>query len=132
MNTSESLYERLGGEVVLHKFVIHFYEYMDNTPDVADVRSMHPDSLISATEKLFMFLSGMLGGPSLYMDEFGPPRLRRKHLHFTIGDKERDQWLMCAQYAANQLNIDEGLRDELIDNLTAMAKHLQNFTGAEQ
>jgi hemoglobin len=73
-----------------------------------------------------MFLSGMLGGPPLYQKAFGHPRLRRKHLHFEIGDKERDQWLHCAQYAANQLDIEPTVANELMSELTAMANHLRN------
>lgn len=73
-----------------------------------------------------MFLSGMLGGPPLYMEAFGHPRLRRRHLKFEIGDAERDQWLLCAQYAADELDITVELRDELMRDLTEMANHLRN------
>jgi hemoglobin len=68
----------------------------------------------------------MLGGPPLYMEVFGQPRLRRKHLHFSIGKSERDQWLSCAQAAADQLAIAPALRDELMSELTRMADHLRN------
>lgn len=129
MNTL-SLYDRLGGETVLRKFVIDLYDYMDNTSEVKHIREMHSANLSHASEKLFMFLSGMFGGPALYMEKFGPPRLRRRHLSFSIGDSERDQWLMCAKHASNQLNIDNDVRNELNDTLTSMANHLRNQTQA--
>lgn len=126
MNIEESLYSRLGGEDTLRTFVDTLYDFMDSEPEVEHVRSMHSAGLSHASNRLFMFLSGMLGGPPLYMEAFGHPRLRQKHLHFEIGDKERDQWLMCAQYSADQLDIEGHVRNELMVALTVMANHLRN------
>ncbi len=123
---SETLYSRLGGETVLRQFVKQLYAFMDEAPEVAPVRQMHSADLSYAADRLFMFLSGMLGGPPLYMEAFGHPRLRRKHLSFSIGDEERDQWLRCAQHAADQLAIDDAVRAELMSVLTRMADHLRN------
>jgi hemoglobin len=123
---SQSLYHRLGGGPVLQQFVARLYDFMESSPEVEQVRCMHPADLSHAREALYMFLSGMLGGPALYMQAFGPPRLRRKHLHFHIGNSERDQWLSCAQAAAEQLDIEPSLRQELMAELTAMANHLRN------
>jgi len=123
---SQSLYHRLGGGPVLQEFVAHLYDFMDISSEVAQVRNMHPADLSHAREALYMFLSGMLGGPPLYMEAFGPPRLRRKHLRFHIGNSERDQWLLCAQVAVEQLAIEPLLRHELMSELTAMANHLRN------
>lgn len=121
-----SLYDRLGGETVLQQFVNRLYAYMDESVDVAPVRKMHPGSLDHANDRLFKFLSGMLGGPALYMNEFGHPRLRQRHRHFSIGDEERDQWLRCAQYAADSLAIESTIRDELMSRLSEMGNHLRN------
>lgn len=126
IDTANNLYSRLGGEVVLREFVNHLYDFMASSAEVQHIRKMHSPNLSHASNRLFMFLSGMLGGPTLYMDAFGPPRLRRKHLGFEIGDEERDQWLQCAQYATMQLDVDENIRHELMTELTAMANHLRN------
>lgn len=127
MNSSEkSLYSRLGGEPSLREFVEHLYGFMEILPEVADVRAMHSNDLSHARDRLFMFLSGMLGGPPLYMEAFGHPRLRRKHMHFSIGDEERDQWMLCAQRAADQLDVNADASNELIAELSAMADHLRN------
>jgi len=123
---SQSLYHRLGGGPVLQAFVAYLYDYMDSSPEVEQVRNMHPTDLSHAREALYLFLSGMLGGPPLYMEAFGPPRLRRKHLQFHISNSERDQWLSCAQAAAMQLDIEPSLRHELMTELTATANHLRN------
>jgi hemoglobin len=121
-----NLYSQLGGEVVLRQFVNHLYDFMASSSQVEHVRKMHSKNLSFASDRLFMFLSGMLGGPPLYEQEFGHPRLRRKHLQFSIGDEERDQWLTCAQYAANQLHVEPDVRKELMSVLTTMANHLRN------
>ena len=123
---SESLYSRLGGEAVLQKFVSYLYDFMDVLPEVENLRQMHSADLSFARNRLFMFLSGMLGGPALYVEAFGHPRLRKKHMHYSIGDDERDQWLQCAQLASDELDVDGYLRDELMDVLTIMANHLRN------
>lgn len=125
-NIAESLYTRLGGEDALREFVDHLYDFMEASPEVSHIRKMHSADLSHARERLYLFLSGMLGGPPLYMEAFGHPRLRRKHLQFEIGDDERDQWLFCAQHAADQLNVSGFVREELMRDLTVMANHLRN------
>ncbi len=132
MCATDDLYSRLGGEPVLRTFVTQLYNFMDANTDVAHVRKMHSTDLSHARERLFMFLSGMLGGPALYVEAFGHPRLRRKHMAFQIGDAERDQWLMCAQYATDQLNLSGHLAEELMSALTVMANHLRNKNVSHQ
>ena len=126
----QSLYYRLGGEPVLREFVDHLYDFMDSLPEVKTIRAMHAEDLSHTREAVFMFLSGMLGGPPLYVQQYGPPRLRRQHLRFPIGDSERDQWLLCAQKSVDRL-VDSGKlsqenADALMDELSAMASHLRN------
>ena len=126
MISKETLYELIGGEVVLREFVDHLYDEMDTLPEVTRVRVMHSADLSRARDHLFMFLSGMFGGPALYVKAFGHPRLRRKHLHFEIGDEERDQWLLCAQKATDKLDITGDLGQEIMSELSVMANHLRN------
>ncbi len=126
MSSTESLYFRFGGEPVLREFVDHLYGFMEILPEVAHVREMHSEDLSHARKRLFMFLSGMLGGPALYAEAFGHPRLRRKHLHFGIGNKERDQWMLCAQRAVKQLDVPGHIGEELLKSLWVMANHLRN------
>jgi hemoglobin len=129
MNAIQSIYSRMGGEPVLRKFVDHLYDFMDYFPAVEPLRKMHSADLTQARERLFMFLSGMLGGPPLYMQAYGHPRLRQKHMHFKIGDYERDQWLLCAHNAANQLDISNETREDMMAQITMMADHLRNQDG---
>lgn len=124
--SSKTIYQQIGGETGLREFVDALYNTMDDLPEVARVRDMHTGDLSYARDRLFMFLSGMLGGPPLYMEAFGPPRLRRQHLHFEIGNEERNQWLLCAQKAVDMLAVASSAKQSLMAALTSMANHLRN------
>ena len=66
-------YGQLGGEDIIRTLVRRFYTLMDTLPEAWDVRQMHPEDLSGSEEKLFKYLSGWLGGPPLYEQEFGHP-----------------------------------------------------------
>ena len=105
----------MGGEAVVRQLVDRFYDLMDELQEARDIRILHAPDLSEAREKLFMFLSGWLGGPQLYINKFGHPRLRQRHMPFPIGIRERDQWMLCMTRAMQ----DVGLADELQQELTA-------------
>ena len=122
---SRSFYERIGGEIGVRRLVRRFYAIMDTMPEAAGIRALHAD-MARAQDRLFMFLSGWMGGPALYTEKFGHPRLRMRHLPFTIGDSERDQWMACMSQALDETVTDEALRDELKDAFTKIADFMRN------
>jgi hemoglobin len=126
--TNPTPYERLGGEAALRALVLRFYEYMNELPEARAIRKMHAADLGHAQDKLFKFLSGWLGGPGLYWQEYGHPRLRMRHLPFSIGEAERDQWMLCMQRALADTPMDEDLRTALVQALTYTATHMINRT----
>jgi hemoglobin len=73
-----------------------------------------------------MFLSGWMGGPDLYVEAHGHPRLRMRHMPFAIGTKERDQWLRCMAWAMEDVGIDEALRVRLMDSFFQTADWMRN------
>ncbi len=119
-------YERLGGETGVRALVDRFYDLMDSLPEAYVVRKLHPADLSMSREKLFLFLSGWLGGPALYTERYGDPRLRARHLPFAIGVQERDVWLMCMRQAMTELAVEERLQHDLIAALTRTADHMRN------
>jgi hemoglobin len=119
-------YEQIGGEKVIRALVNRFYEIMDTMPEAKGVRNMHPQNLNSSAEKLFMFMSGWLGGPALLIEKYGHPRLRARHLPFQIDKSERDQWMLCMVHAFDDLKIEEPLRSELLHSLLDLADHMRN------
>jgi hemoglobin len=106
-------YERIGGEDMVRRLMDRFYDLMDEDPDYYGVRKLHPADLSGSREKLFMFLSGWMGGPPLFVEKIGQPMLRRRHLPFAIGTAERDQWMSCMNRAMLDVGLDEKLRKEL-------------------
>lgn len=122
-------YERLGGEAKLRRIVERFYALMDTVPEYYGIRKMHPDNLQSSVDKLYMFLSGWLGGPSLYVERHGHPRLRARHLPFAIGIAERDQWMACMMQALEEEAVEAGMRDALGAALFQTADWMRNRAG---
>jgi len=122
----QSHYDLLGGETAVRKLVDRFYDLMDSQPDAAAIRALHPDALAGSREKLFKFLSGWLGGPPLYVQEFGHPMLRARHLPFAIGEAERDAWMRCMRQALEEQITDPLLRDQLIGSFQRTADHMRN------
>ncbi len=122
-------YEALGGEAVVRKLVDRFYDLMDSLPEAKGIRDLHPERLSGSREKLFMFLSGWLGGPQLYVERFGHPRLRARHLPFAIGESERDQWLMCMKISVEELEVEQKWRDFLMEKFNSLADFMRNKEG---
>jgi hemoglobin len=119
-------YQLLGGEAELHRLVDRFYEYMNELPEARPIRKMHAADLSGANSKLFMFLSGWLGGPNLFWEAYGHPRLRSRHFPFAIGIDERDQWMLCMRKALDDTVSDERLREPLHEALAQLATHMIN------
>jgi hemoglobin len=119
-------YARLGGAEAVRALVDRFYDRMDSDPAAADIRRLHARDLRASREKLFLFLSGWLGGPGLYVERYGHPRLRARHLPFPIGTAERDQWLACMRHALDSPDIPRDLAASLEAAFARTADHMRN------
>ncbi len=124
-----TVYEALGGADGIHRLVDRFYELMDELPEAYAARRIHPESLAGANESLFEYLSGWFGGPNLYIEKKGHPRLRMRHLPYTIGATERDEWMLCMRTALTEQVADEPLRAGLLKAFGDMAAHMVNTDG---
>lgn len=126
--TSEitTLYEQLGGEAVIRRLVDAFYDHMDHDPAYAGIRALHPPTTQGSRDKLHWFLCGWSGGPGYYIERFGHPRLRARHLPFPIGVSERDQWLKCMAQALVDSDIAEPLQRQLLGALSGTADWMRN------
>jgi hemoglobin len=130
-NTPEetSLYERIGGAEKLRALVDRFYDLMALEGEFAGIHVMHPVPNDSSRDKLFWFLSGWMGGPNLYIEQFGHPRLRARHLPYKIGEAERDQWLRCMAWAMQEVGIDTALAERLMLSFYETADWMRNTPG---
>ncbi len=122
-------FERLGGEPAVRALVDRFYDLMDLEPALAGIRKLHPASLDNARDKLHWFLCGWLGGPNHYVERFGHPMLRARHLPFAIGINERDQWLACMGQAMGELGVDATLAQRLAESFFGTADWMRNKGG---
>lgn len=98
------LYQVIGEEQGVYLLVKNFYGIMENDPKAKECLEVHaltqqgtiPDEV---KKKLFMFLCGWFGGPNLFVETYGHPRMRARHMHVKIGQAEHDQWLYCMDKA---------------------------------
>lgn len=126
MDRADTPYALLGGESTLRQLVDRFYDLLDLEPAYAGIRKLHPTDLANSRDKLFMFLSGWMGGPGLYTERYGHPMLRARHLPFPIGTDERDQWMRCMIQAMEETGLDEPLRTALAQAFFGTADWMRN------
>jgi len=119
-------FERLGDEAGVRALVDRFYDLMDLEPHYAGLRALHPADLAGSRDKLHWFLCGWLGGPDLYVERFGHPRLRARHMPYRIGIAERDQWMACMVQALHEREVDEGLAQRLAEAFFGTADWMVN------
>jgi hemoglobin len=124
--TQPTVYELIGGDAPLRALVDRFYDLMDLEPAYEALRAAHGPTLTDARDKLHWFLSGWTGGPNLYIERFGHPRLRARHMPFHIGIKERDQWLACMMQAMNEQQVDGTLAARLHQAFFQTADWMRN------
>ncbi|NOS96432.1 MAG: group II truncated hemoglobin [Methylotenera sp.] len=129
-SNKSTFFELLGGEANgiqnIRQLVETFYDIMDSDPKAQPIRAMHQADLTSAREKLFMFLTGWTGGPQLYIERYGHPMLRKRHLPFAIDESARDQWMYCMIKAMHQLEYDDELMKKLAGQLYGVADFMRN------
>ena len=122
-------FDLLGGESAVRALVDRFYDLMELEPAFAGIRRLHPASLAGSRDKLFWHLCGWLGGPQHYVERFGHPRLRARHLPYAIGLAERDQWLACMRQAMSEQTVDPGLAEQLDRAFFGTADWMRNRDG---
>lgn len=125
-----SVFDAIGGEAPLRRLVDAFYDRMEQEPAYAAIRGLHPPTLQGSRDKLFWFLCGWSGGPDHYIERFGHPRLRARHMPFAIASRERDQWLDCMNHALQQAGIAEPLQQRLKASFFQTADWMRNQADA--
>jgi hemoglobin len=114
----------IGGDAPLRDLVESFYDRIDRTAPA--LRAMLPRDDSVSRQKLYEFLSGWLGGPQLYTDKRGHPRLRMRHLPFPIGETDVLEWLRCMGEALDETGVDGRLRAFLDERFEVSARWMQN------
>lgn len=128
-SSRSTFFELIGGVARVRELVEKFYDVMDTDPKAAGIRALHAADLTEAREKLFMFLTGWTGGPQLYIERYGHPFLRKRHMPFAIGESERDQWMYCMIRAMHEIGIEEPVLTKLAEQLWGVADFMRNRQG---
>ena len=122
-------FQLLGGEVGVRAIVDRFYDLMDLEPQFKHLRDIHGPHLDSARDKLFWFLCGWLGGPNHYIERYGHPRLKMRHMGFKIGVQARDEWLACMAFALQDCGVQDPFHTELLEAFFGTADWMRNNDG---
>jgi hemoglobin len=122
-------FEQFAGEPGVRRLVDAFYDRMDFEPEFQAIRALHPTTLDGSRDKLFWFFCGWMGGPNHYIERFGHPRLRARHLPFPIGSPERDAWMACMRAALDDCKIDPLQAGWLLGQLSGTADWMRNKVG---
>lgn len=123
---SAAAFELMGGEAGVRALVDAFYDRMSLDERFADLLALHPVPLDGSRDKLYWFLCGWMGGPDHYIERFGHPRLRARHLPYPIASRERDQWLLCMAEAMADVSVPQPLFDRLLESFSSTADWMRN------
>lgn len=119
-------YQAIGGEEGTRLLANRFYDFMQTDPHAKDLLAIHPQPMDSIRQRFFEFLSGWLGGPGLFEQKYGHPRLRARHLPFEITAHQRDLWMLCMNQALEEVVTDKLMRRQLQASFYQLATHMIN------
>lgn len=117
-------YEEIGGADAVRDLAETFYDVIDEESPL--LREMLPSNTKNTRQKFFMYISGWLGGPPLYEEKWGHPRLRMRHLPFPIDDVAAAEWMRCMNLALDRVDVTGDLRVFLESRLAPLADHMKN------
>lgn len=121
----DASFQAAGGSAGIERLVGDFYRIMDESEAAQNVRRLYPEDLSLAREKLAAFLSGWLGGPRRYAEQFGSISIPQFHTRWTVGEAERDAWLGCMQQAIALQPYSPAFADYLLAQLRVPAERIR-------
>jgi hemoglobin len=121
---ADTPYEQIGGADAVGRLSEAFYDVIEERSPT--LRAMLPASTKNTRKKFAMYLSGWLGGPPVYEEKWGHPRLRMRHMPFAIGTPEADDWMRCMRLAMDRAAVREPLRTFLDERFGQLALHMRN------
>jgi len=123
-----SLYNRIGGNATLQQLVDSFYDQVFAHPLIGRLFKTDKELI---REKQRLFLTQFLGGPQLYSERYGHPKMRARHLPHPITHEDAYAWLECMAHAVNSLGISEDLKQELFARFPQTAFFMVNTEASD-
>lgn len=125
LNISHTPYDVMGDKGV-KELANRFYDVMETDLRAKALYDMHPKPLDGIRERFYEFLLGWTGGPNIFAEKYGHPRLRARHLPFLVDQNMRDQWIYCMDKALD-IEVDNAqVREHLRHAFAQMATHIIN------
>ncbi len=121
------LFEHIGLEP-LQAFSRDMYQRLSRS-EISALFPSDPGELEAASRRQADFLTGAFGGPQLYRQKYGHPRMRARHLPFPIDEHARQTWLSCFQGAlgdGSRLNLDAAQTEELLRWIERFSEWMMN------
>lgn len=118
----ETLYHELGPERI-RILVDRFYEQVFDSPVIGHLFQTDKQ-LIKA--KQYMFLTQFLGGPQLYSQQYGHPKMRMRHMPHEITQEAKEEWLRCMRMAVDLLDCSDQIKTRLFNSFPQLAQHMVN------
>ena len=125
---TSTLYDAVGGMPFFERLVNTFYSGVASDDVLLPLYPEAPD-LRGARHRLTLFLAQYWGGPTTYNDERGHPRLRMRHMPFTVGPLQRDRWLHHMGAAVAGCAPSTEIADTLMRYFVPAAEQMRNDTG---
>lgn len=119
-------YEAIGGDETVKLLANRFYDIMESDPFAEPLYAMHPKPLDRIRHVFYLYLTMWLGGPNTFEKEFGHPRLRARHLPFSVTPSLKRQWMYCMRKAMMASVHDIALAEKLLVSLDQLAEHMIN------
>lgn len=129
----KSIYQIIGEEKGCLELVKNFYEFMETSPKALQCLEVHERDVDGSVpdivkKKLFMFLCGWFGGPNLFVETYGHPRMRARHGHIKISEIHKDQWMLCMRHALDNHSYKIKKKDFTLiyNSFLALSMRIQN------
>jgi hemoglobin len=100
----QEIYSAIGQEG-FERLVAAFYRQVPGDDVLGPIYPAH--DLPGAEQRLRDFLIFRFGGPPVYLEQRGHPRLRMRHAPFSIGQNERDRWVLLMNRALDEAKLPE-------------------------
>ncbi|HAY46604.1 MAG TPA: globin [Gammaproteobacteria bacterium] len=125
---NDNSYKAAGELSGITKLVDDFYDHMTVEPTATRILAMHPSDLSISRKKLSYFLSGWLGGPKLYQQNWGGISIPGVHNHLAIDEEERDAWMLCMNLAVNSQPFADSFKKYLLEQLFVPADRVRQVS----
>lgn len=119
----ESIWQELGPEG-FERIAAAFYQLVRRDSLIGP---MYPEQDWEGAEHRFAsFLKFRFGQDESYLQERGHPRLRARHMPFSIGEAERDRWLELISSAMDSAEVAVETKETLMTFFSGVADFLRN------